>query len=510
MKMRKGWLVLLLAVLTLLAVGAACAETYVFDDIRGTMEIPDTYVVLTPSNLTTYDEWLQSRGSSAEKLASDMSARGVLVQAWSSEYDMCFELTAVQNDQSKSLWDVNEQSTAVRGDYRLSHYPDNAYLAQGIDFSSADWKNTPNGRFLVLRYVARESGQVDHRGLMRRTIRNGYEITFDMQIYGRNVTNKDNTELNKIWESFSFVEILPLPPAASAKINVTGAPPTETNSASFNFEGTASQGVKLTAVVMGLNYPDPILSEVEVGKNGKFKLPIKLPKEGVFLITVTADYQGETVAELAYPVTYQRTLLTVNFTTEVPEVITSDLLSILGTGEPGATIQVFINGESAFSKKVTAAGKFKVEIDTKSEGSYEVVLAFSKKTLADRRFTFKFTRDWSQTDMLRKLSSESISPAYATLVKKIDGYDGRTLEYKAYVADISQSGSDWIVKMAMGQKKGEYTNIFLVTCSDEPALTVGERVIVYGTCAGMSLPSEDSEVSESYPCLELLQFASIN
>ena len=50
---------------------------------------------------------------------------------------------------------------------------------------------------------------------MRRTIRNGYEIDFDMQIYGRSTTNKDNTNLNKIWETFTFVEVLP--PAAQGQ-----------------------------------------------------------------------------------------------------------------------------------------------------------------------------------------------------------------------------------------------------------------------------------------------------
>lgn len=101
---------------------------------------------------------------------------------------------------------------------------------------------------------------------MRRTIRNGYEIDFDMQIYGRSTTNKDNTNLNKIWETFTFVEVLPLPPKASARILITDEPPAETNEQEFEIEGTAAEGVTLTAVVMGLSYPEPIVTEATAGK----------------------------------------------------------------------------------------------------------------------------------------------------------------------------------------------------------------------------------------------------
>ena len=56
-------------------------------------------------------------------------------------------------------------------------------------------------------------------------------------------------------------------------------------------------------------------------------------------------YQGEEVAELAYPGTYQRTLLTVNFTSKPGDTVTEDEVEIAGTAEPSASIQVFLNGE---------------------------------------------------------------------------------------------------------------------------------------------------------------------
>ncbi|MCE5343989.1 MAG: hypothetical protein LLF96_10485 [Eubacteriales bacterium] len=516
--MRK-WIFGLLLTLTLLLLALpALAQSYVLDSLYASVDVPETYVVLTPDNVADYADWLQARNTTSEDTINDMLARGVLLQCWNTDGDACFEVTATQDDQSTNIYDINEQSTTLRAQYRLSHYPDNDLISKGFEFSSADWKKTAGGRFLILRYIYRENGQIDHRGLMRRTIRNGYEITLDMQIYGRSVTNKDNTNLNKIWDTFTFIEVQPLPPAASAKINITDAPPQETNEAAFTFAGTAAEGVQLTAVVMGLSYPDPMVTNVTVGASGKFKMPITLPKEGVFMVTVTADYQGEDVMELAYPVTYQRTLLTVNLLTEIPELVSADVLTVRGTATPKADLQVFLNDVVVYHKKVGTDGKFSVDLDTSEEGSFNLVLTFSKQGLTDRRLSYTFTRNWTDEDMLKSLQAQAIKPGYSTLVSKIAGYDGRIMGYKCYVVDVAQAGSDWIIKMALSKKSSGYTSIILVISSSEPDVTVDSQVMMYGRSVGMSVPEEATgdaagsttvSTSESYPTFELLLLTSI-
>lgn len=501
----------LLLALVMMVCAPAMAETYVFDELYASMEVPDTYTVLTPRNLASMESWLQSHEMTADEAAADFANRGVLLQAWSEAGDACFELRARQDETTQLIFDVNEQNEQVRGQYRTGHYPNNEY--PGYDFSTSEWKNTANGRFLVLRYVRRESGEVRYRGFMRRTIRNGYEIDFDMQIYGRSTTNRDNTNLNKIWETFQFIEVKPLPPAAAAKINITDTPPEETNEQTFELEGTATEGVKLTAVTMGLSYPDPIVNEVVVGKNGKFSMPIRLPREGVFLVTVTGEYEDEEVVELAYPVTYQRTLLAVNFTTKPDAVVSEDTVKIAGRSEPGASIQVFVDDEEHFTKRVTTAGKFSIELEAKEEGPHEAMLVFSKKDLADRRFTFTFSRKWTDADMLKYLKQQAISPTYSQLKKKIANYEGRIMGYRAYLMDISQSGDEYIITMALSRKNGKFGSPILVTSSEEPSFAVGERVMMYGTCEGMSLSTgtaEDDVQEESYPCFALLLFVALD
>ena len=502
--MRKLVFSLVLALVVLLC-GIAAAETLTFDPIKATVEMTDAYVVLTPQNLSSFEDWLAAHGKTLDSTQQDFEQRGVLMQGWNSDGDACLELTALETEQSKTWFDIDQQPESVRRAYRLSHYPNNDFSDAGYDYTVSEWKKVAAGRFLILRYTKRTDGVVDHRGFARRTIRNGYEITLDMKVYGRSASNKDNAALNTVWNTFAFTELLPLSLTASAKLNITTVPPTETSDSSFNIEGTAAPDVELTAVVMGLSAPDPVLFTVVVPKNGKFKLPIKLSREGVFLITLTASVGGEDAAEMAYPVTYQRTLLAVNTTTEVPDVVTSDTLRIAGTSVPGAQIQLIVN-ETSTKKHVAANSKWFVDIDTSAEGTYDVVLVFSKKGLADRRFTYGFTRKWSEADMLSQLAKEAIKPAYKVLCNKIDGYDGRVMGYKAYVVTISQAGEDWIAQLALTKKNGKYSDIILVTCPEEPAIKPDQRVLMYGTCAGMSVPGDASDASSSYPCFDLLVF----
>lgn len=507
--MRKVCLLLLLLVM-LLVCAPAMAEIYVFDELYASMEVPDSYIVLTEKNLPEYAQWLEAHGSSMEDTSADFHKRGVLLQAWNEAFDMCFELRATQNEDTALIFDVNEQSESVRRTYRTSHYPDNKY--QGYDFSASEWKNTDEGRFLVLKYVYRDNSEILHRGHMRRTIRNGYEIDFDMRIYGRGATAKDNTALNKIWQTFRFIEVFPMPAAAAAKISLTSEPPRETNEKNIEIEGTAEPGVAFTAVLMRLNYPEPTVTEVVVGKNGKFKLPITLPRDGVYVVTVSAEYQEQEVLERVYSITYQSTMLAVNFTSEPGAVVTQDEVKFAGTGEPGAAIQVFVNGENVMTQKVTTAGKFAFTMKADDEGSYDVVLVFSKKGLADRRFTYSFTRKWTDADMVDYLKKQAISPTYDQLKKNMAKYEGRIMAFRSYILDVAQSGDEYIIRMALNRKNGKYSNIILVTSAEEPTFPLEERLMMYGTCEGMSLSTglaDDEEKEESYPCFALLLYASL-
>lgn len=511
--MRKWLFAAALALLMLLTVGAQ-AETYVLDEIYATIDIPESYtVVMNPDNLDIYATWLESRGMNVEDLRADFARRGVLLQCWAEDGVTCLEITARKDDRINGIFDVNQQSEDMRASYRLSHYPRNEYLGEGYDFSSSSWTKLEGDRYLALKYVHRNGGEVINKGFMRRTIYNGYEITLDLQVYGRNATDKDNNALNKVWKTLAFVETLPMPAVASAKINITTTPPEETNDRDFHIKGTAASGVSFTAVVMGMSYDGSILYEDTVDKSGKFDIPIELPKEGVFLITFFAEYEGEEVLELAYPVTYQRMLLMVNLDADVPADLTSDSLTLTGDSVAGAEIQVFLDGEAADSKRVNGEGRFKVSLDVDEEGPHELVLVFSKKGLSDRRLVYHFNRKWTDDDMLNYLKKHAVKPTYANLIKKAKDYEGNIVGFKAYLLDASQNGDGWLIRMALTRDEGRYKNIILVTANEEPSFESGDRVMMYGTYAGVSLSvsgdeNEDAE-EENLPLFELLLFATL-
>ena len=508
----KRYLFLIVLLLVFLYI-PACAEIFVLDEIYASIEIPDEYIVINEYSIDSYATWLEARGTSKEETLSDFEKRGVLLQAWSKEGDICFEVTAVTNKEILNVFDLNEQSSTYRGTYRTGHSPHNIYEDQGYHFANASWNNTDNGRFLVMQYTKKNNTETSHKGFMRRTIRNGYEITLDLQVHGRNSVSKDNNTLNGIWNTFSFIEILPLPAQAQAQIQITLPPPVETNSKTFEIQGSAAKGVELTAVVMGLSHPDPIVSTTTLAKTGKFKMPIELPKEGVFLLTLLGEHMGEEVIELAYPITYQRSLLTIFFNTEVPTTVTTKELIIAGKGEKSASIQTFVNGEAYPNKKITSEGKFKITIDTEDEGEYEVVLVFSKKGLADRRFIFNITRHWTQEDMIEHLQKQAKKPSYSSLSTQEKDYLGVIIGYKGYLLNTQQSGESYVSQIALSKKSDEYNNVILVTSKMVPPAAEYEQIMMYGTYTGMSIPPNENEGQTEnnpvYPCFDLLLYSSV-
>ena len=85
------------------------------------------------------------------------------------------------------------------------------------------------------------------------------------------------------------------------------------------------------------------------------------------------------------------------------------------------------------------------------------------------------------------------------------------MAYRSYIVDVGESGDEYIIKMALNRKNGKYSNMILVTSSEMPNFEVGERVMMYGTCEGMSLSTgaEGKEEDESYPCFAHLLFATL-
>lgn len=504
--MRKIFFVLTFVLCMLLCLSASAA-TYTFEDIYATCELSDDYIVLTPDNLAYHPEWLANKGTTEEAMLVDYEARGVLLQAWNLAGDVCVEITAVQDDMAKSLFDVDQQTSDTRKSYRIGHSNGTIDPDLGYDITNAEWSNTKTrGRFLMMKYNYEANNQ---KGYLRRTIRNGFTISVDYQVFGRKTNANDSKAIDKIMKSFAFTQTLPKPADAVPNLFFESTPPSETSTGKFSVDGTGEPGLKIIAVLMRMSSPDPMTIEETVNKSGKFSIDVKLPKEGVWLMTLTV-LNGDTVTEEVFfeTTTYQTGLLSIDLDQEIPTELTEDTLTISGKTVKQTSVQCIVDGPATFTKQVRTnnSGKFSFKIPTDKEGEYVITLVFEKKNYDPRRIQTVATRTLTEADIRADIreQGDKTHPAYTTLNDKLKGYTGRVMGYNLYVKSVEQSGNEWITFMAMRKtKSGAYRDIVAVMSVEKPEFTEGSKVRIYATCTGgYEVQGEDK--TTTYPAFDLL------
>lgn len=509
--MRKWILVLLSVMLLLFSVNALAETAMSFDAISATANFPDDYIYLNATNLEFHQDWLTANGLDQETVLADFEARGVLVQFWSPENDVCIEVSAVQDEDAAKYFDVDQQTTAARAAYRKSQSSGEANKAMGYAIQNAEWKRyTNSGRFLMMQYKRTVNTTVTY-GYLRRTVRNGWHITVDYQVFGRNLNkSKDLTRLNAIMNSWAFTASAAIPATAVGTLEFTSEPPAETNTGAFTVTGKCSAGLELVGTLMRMADPSPIHVTTVANKNGEFKLDVQLPTEGWWLMTVTVSNGSDEVAEKIFDLTnYDKALLPVNLDTPIPEALTSDELIISGKTTKNVSIQCIVTTPySTYDKTVKTNGKgtFSFKVPTAREADYSVTMIFQRKGYNTRRFTYAATRTLTEEDHRNQIKSNVVKPAYSTLVSKLSGYTGKNMVYRIAVTDIQQSGEEWIIFASMADKntnKPLSKQKIILLSDEEPNLKVGDVVRVYGTLTGTyQIQTEDS--ISSLPCFDFL------
>lgn len=508
--MRKLFL-LMLTLAMLLFCASAAAQTLTFDAIYASCEIPDEYILLLPDNLALHPEWVTAHAGSEAQLLADWSERGVLAQAWSTTGDMCIEITAVQDADAQQIFDVDQQSTAIRGAYRTGIAKGEAWKALGYTVQSAEWKNNNRiGRFLVMKYKRTVDGAT-YRGIARRTVRNGYSIMVDVQVFDRNVKTADQRVLDTLMDSWTFSQTLSKPVDVVSEVTFTKVPPLESNTGKFTIEGTCDPGLHLVGVAMRMSSPDPVRFETTANKKGKFVMDVKLPQEGVWLVSITAMNGGAEVGDYVFETTtYQKSLLTVNFDKPLPEgegSIVGDKLVISGVTDKQTTVQCIVSGMTSFQKQVKTnnSGKFSFSVDVSAEGDYDIVLVFTKKNFSTRRYAVTANHTITDADLQLRAKENAIKPAYSTLTSKLTGYTGKIMKYKVYVMRVEQAGDEWVIYCAMDRKGDAYRSVIVVTTDKEPDVTPDSEHTMYGTCTGAYV-IDNEESSVTYPGFKLIFF----
>lgn len=505
--MRKAFLFLFILLLSLCC--AALADTqYTFDGVSATLTLSDNYIVLTPDNLAEHPELLSKLNRGKEVVEADFVERGVLLQAWVPELDACLEITAVQDEDARQYYDLDQQTSQVRSQYRASVLKSQTLKDQGYSVKSADWKRqTLGGRFLMVKYK-RTTPEKIYWGYARTAIRNGYTFTLDYQVYDRGLKTKDLNAVNKVANTVAFTPLDGVPATTAGILTFSALPPAETNTGEFTVEGKCTPGAHLIGVLMRPVSSVPTLVEATAKKNGTFKLNVELPDEGVWVMTVTVEIDGQEIAwEHFDPTTYSKTLLPVLLDSPIPEQLSGDELTIAGKTSKAVTVQCIVmrEGATVYDKQIrtNGTGKFTFKINTSVQADYDITLVFTKKNYITRRLNSTAKRELTEEDVRNQIRSNAVKPAYTTLVKKLDGYVGRTMVYTVYITDIQQVGDEWVIFAAMKQTKKGYSNMLVITAEEQPAFEVGTQQKMYGTCIGTYQVQSEEDLT-SYPSFDLL------
>ena len=162
-------------------------------------------------------------------------------------------------------------------------------------------------------------------------------------------------------------------------------------------------------------------------------------------------------------------------------------------------------GATVYDKQIrtNGTGKFTFKINTSVQADYDITLVFTKKNYITRRLNSTAKRELTEEDVRNQIRSNAVKPAYTTLVKKLDGYVGRTMVYTVYITDIQQVGDEWVIFAAMKQTKKGYSNMLVITAEEQPAFEVGTQQKMYGTCIGTYQVQSEEDLT-SYPSFDLL------
>ncbi len=490
--------------LLLLLATPALAKTYTFVDIHATVDLPDnTYdVVLTPETLSQNTTWLAAQGIDYDAFAAQMAEDGVLMEARDIKNGRVFLLTAVADLDAGNYFDLNIQDDDMRKQFRVGHSENEIYSTLGYHYYSAAWKNYGGTtlRFLQTRYSLRLDDKLDHGGYQRKTIRNGYTITLDMQTPGREANDADQKALNKIMDSFAFTEILPAP-ELPIKLTVTREPPLETSEESFTVAGKSQKNAKITVTAISLTSSSSSVFNATANKSGAYSVKVTLPASGVYSVLVLAEAEGAKAAQQTFSVTYQKGLLPVELTA-VPDAVLTDKTVISGKTVSGAKTQISVSGAKTYQKS-TSSSTFKFTVDTSAEGTYNFIVTVTKKGLNTQTFTYTATRTLTEIERYERMADDASSPSYSKLNGSTANYEGKLVKYTGYITSVSQAAEEWVICFALSKSGDNYRNLMYLISDTQPLYGEGDQVRVFGTVNGKYTVMTEGSGSKDYPRIRL-------
>lgn len=468
----------------LCAVSPAAAETFSFDDFHASLSLPNGVYskIITKDNYAENADFLVSQGYDMDYVELDFEEEGLYLMAFDTNNGRRFLLTAVKDANARNYFDLNEQNDDMRKHFRVSHTDGSAYGLLGYNYSSASWNNYGGNvlRFLQTRYTFSQENQ-QWAGAQRRTVRNGYTITLDMQVPGRKLTDSDVKALETIMKTFDFNKILPLP-ELPIKLVLSSEPPSETHEQSFTVKGSTVAKAEVTITVISTSGTQTDCITDTAGSNGSFSAKVKLPNRGNYVVTVTAHREGGIDSSRTYSVSYDPQRLIASMNT-VPGDILENKTVLKGSTESGVHVQLIVTGPVEIVK-TSGGGNFSFTVDTSLEGDYKFRLVMTKKGYNERSFEYTGTRALTQEERNQQLKSSAIHPEYSKLVANSESYNGQIFVYTGYMIEYREGEGSYLYTVALSKSGSSYKNVIYVNSEVPLSCSVGQQVKIYATKTG--------------------------
>ena len=490
----------------------AAKQDYDFNELHARLSLDSAGydMILTPLTLEDHKDWLAAAGADYEQTVIRYEDDGVLLEAYDSANGRTLVVTALADVNARELFDINLLEDSERKNYRLAHSDGTFYGIQGFNYQSAVWKNYGSnlGRFLKLKYTYVISGKVVRQGYQRRTVRNGYTITLDMQVTGRKPKAADEKALDRALNSLTFLEVLNSPTGA-CKLNITKEPAREVTTEKVGIAGKTENNAVVTATLISLNDNKTQVFTTTANNKGKFSLNITFPQQGTYSINVVATAPDGRTSQRSLSVMYQRDYIPISLKNGVPANINGDSLTVSGTTVAGVTMQISVSGPVTMQKSKTGKS-FSFTIDTRLEGTYQILLTATKKDMSPRMLSFTAVRTVSEDEKTERLKKAAVKLKYSELKRSVAKYAGKMITLSGWVMESRKTGDEYVVRLAVNRSGKTYKDFVYIICKSDPSLGDQEHVRMYGTLSENLYVETAESGSAGYPRFELLLFEGLD
>ena len=502
---------LVLVFLCLCSLPSALGEevSYSFQDDGVRLYLPETWRVITLSNLDSQEEFLLQMGTTAEALKSSFLASGTLMEAYT--------------DQG-SQWQLRRQALpegiSAQNVFAMPAKEKEAFLltmARAGGFGHGTWSEDAPA-FAVF------SGDDAVQALSVHTI--AYATVYYGQVYmitteiiGRDVTQKDQDLIKQVSSSLLFLgaKSTPVPTSKSQLLRATLSPeitPTpapaevrvQRDDAVITLDDVPSTSDVSFLTIHGVTEPYSDLryyvntvgyERFTADAEGRFTIFVRsLPEKGKNTVMVQAKGEkGYGAVSFTVYLDQARTPLAL---TPAKEAVVGKEYEVSGSTLPGAKVTVIVS-KKTYNAQVDQNGGFSCLVPLPKIGQNTISVESVLEGYRRGTESLIVERSPSASDEADAFLKKVKRVSYEKLLKQTAGYQDVKIQWQGTI--LSLSNTDGQPLMAVSDMKTQ--NTIIVKCSDLLSYEIGQEVQLLCTLDGSIRNMDVNGQLLSLPCAEL-------